>query len=137
MTVAPDIAVLAARAQVHRLRISNVSELAWRGRVHARERSLLQALDRSVAELHLHHAPVHEVELLLNVVVVKGRFDTGRDHDRVDSEGRYVEALAHLAEAGAVAEVVEMADSVALAPAHLLILGRTLHLLVSYRRCVF
>ena len=56
-----------------------------------------------------------EVQLLLLVVVVEAGFDARRQHDRVDAEGRHAEALADLAKAGPVAEVLEMRDRIALA----------------------
>ncbi len=65
-----------------------------------------------------------EVQLLLEVVVVKARLDARRQHDRVDAERRHAEALADLAKARAVAQVVQVRDRVALADGHVWVLAR-------------
>src|SRR4029077_7701431 len=134
-TVAADVAVLAAGDQVDGLDVPGVSDLAWRGGVDAREAALLQALHRAVAELHLDRAAVHEVQLLLDVVKVKARFDAGRQDDRVDAERRHAQALADLAEAGAIAEVVEVADRIALALGHSRVVSGSLHVVLLSSYC--
>src|SRR5262249_58033476 len=78
-------------------------------------------------ELHLDRSPVHEIELLLDLVGVERALVTGGHDDRVDAERAHAQALADLAEAGAVAEIVEVADGVAVGPPHLGVL-RSLHL---------
>ena len=70
---------------------------------------------------------MHEVQLLLDVVGVEAALDARRHHDRVDPEGGHLEALADLAEAGALAEVLEAADGVAMPPPYARILGGSLH----------
>ena len=54
----------------------------------------------------------------------------GGHDDRVDAEGGHAQALADLAKARPVAEVVEIADGVALALRHARILGGSLHLVL-------
>jgi hypothetical protein len=56
---------------------------------------------------------VHEVELVLRVVVVRGADVVRRVDDAVDAEGVHSERRADLAKAGALAEIVERTDLVA------------------------
>jgi len=70
---------------------------------------------------------VDEVQLLLQVVVVKARLDAGGEDDRVDAERRHTEALADLAETGPVAEVVEVGDGEAIAVRHSWVIAGSLH----------
>ena len=56
-----------------------------------------------------------EVELLLLVVVVSAALDAGGHDDRVHAERAHVEPAADLPKAGAVAEVLEVSDGVAVA----------------------
>src|SRR5271170_1291460 len=123
-SVAPDVAVLAAHAQVDGVGVSDVSHLARGGGVDACERALIEALDRAIAELHLDRPAVDEVQLLLDIVVVRPALDSGGHHDRVDAERGHLEALADLAKAGAIAP---------LHPA--ILLRRSLHV-VSCHRCL-
>ena len=89
-------------------------------RVHVSDAARLEKLVASVAETHAHTAAVDEVQLLLLIVPVPPGNETGRQHNRVDAEGRDPEFLTHLTKAGAVVHVVKIADrpSVAMRDRH-------------------
>ncbi len=125
--VATDVAVIAAGAHVHGVDVADVAYLAHGCGVHTRQPALAEPPHVAVAELHLDRAAMDEVQLLLGVVVVKARLDAGRQDDRVDAEGGHAEALADLAKAGPVAQVVEVGDGVAVAFGHARIVSRSLH----------
>ena len=72
-----------------------------------RQPARLQLLDGPVAELDRDPAGVQEVELLLLVVKMAPGRKAGRQDDCVYSERRYPQRRPYLAEAGALAEVVE------------------------------
>src|SRR5262249_50887210 len=82
-------------------------------RVDARQAAGAELVRRAVAERHRDAAAVHEVQLLLLVVVVPVRFEAGWHHDRVDAELLDVEPSADLAEAVALAHLLQVADRVA------------------------
>src|SRR5438094_896394 len=111
MTVALDVAVLAADDEHDQLLVADVRDLARRRRLDvadpARSEGPLLAVD-----LELRRAAVDEVELVLGVVVVEEAFLARRVDDRVDAERGHAERVADLAEAGPLAELVDRAEAV-------------------------
>src|SRR4051812_1063061 len=125
--VPPHIAVFAADDYVDGLvGVAEVPHFAGGGGVDPGEAAGAEALGRAVAEGELDFAAVDEVELLLLVVEVAAGLIGRRQHDRVDAEGGDPQLLADLAEAGALAEAVEVGDGVALTFGHVRV-GRVAH----------
>jgi hypothetical protein len=85
----------------------------------------------AVAELDRDATAVEEVELLLLLVEVAAGLEAGWDGDRVGAEGGDAEPLADLAEAVALAKVVEAGDGVPVAFGHIAHAGS----LAKRRRC--
>ena len=112
LSVAGDVAALAADDQKHEFVVGSVRDAARRCRLDVDEAALgddvLGALD-----LERGRAAVDEVELVLRVVVVLGPVVVGREDDRVDAEGGDAERRANLAKAVALAERIERTDLVA------------------------
>src|SRR5581483_5621419 len=106
VAVAFDVAVAAADDEEHGLLVERVRHLAWR-RGRDVEQSALAELAGLALHLDLHASAVDEVQLVLRVVVVVEAFEMGRVHDPVHAECRHAERASYLAEAGAVAELVE------------------------------
>src|SRR6266540_3554034 len=113
--VAAHVAVLAARDEVHRRLVADVLDLPHRRGVHAGEPARAEQVLRLVVQANPDPAAVDEVELLLLVVEVAAGLEARRDLDRVDAEGRDAELAAHLAEARALGERVDVRDGVAIA----------------------
>jgi hypothetical protein len=84
-------------------------------RVHPREAAAAELVALAVVEDELKLALVDEVELLLLVVKVTAGLDSGRKHHRVHAEGGHAERRPDLAEAGTLAQVVQVADGITLA----------------------
>src|SRR5262249_43557954 len=109
MAVALDVAALAADDEHDQVVVAAVRELARRRRL-----DVAQAAGAELAHLALHLEPrralVHEVELVLNVVVVLEPLEPGRHHDRVDAERVDSERAPHLAETVAVAELADRTE---------------------------
>src|SRR5882757_5958248 len=106
MTVALDVAVLAADDEDDRVLLERIRELARRCRL-AMEEAARAELAGLALDLDDHRPAVDEVELVLLVVVVLEALVAGRVDDRVHAEGGDAEGAADLAEAVAVAELVE------------------------------
>src|SRR5215472_8153202 len=112
MAVALDVAALAADDEHDQVVVAGVRELARRRRL-----DMAQAAGAELAHLPIDLEPrralVHEVELVLDVVIVLEALVSGRHHDRVDAERVDAERPPDLAEAVAVAELVDRSERVA------------------------
>src|SRR5207248_9117338 len=126
--VAAHITVLAAHADVGRVVLPHVADLARHRGVDARERALREAVYGAVSKLHLDRAAVDEVELLLDLVRVKAALHSRGHDDRVHAERAHAKGLADLAKAGGVAERAQVGDRVAGSVDHVPMLPRGLHL---------
>src|SRR5215210_8542388 len=113
--VAPDVAVLAAGDEVERRLIAHVPYLPYRGGVHASEAARTEDELGVVVQANLDAPAMNEVELLLLLVEVAAGLEPRRDLDRVHAEGGHAELAPDLAEAGAVAEPVDVRDGIAVA----------------------
>src|SRR5262249_18551447 len=109
MAVALDVAALAADDEHDQVVVAGVRELA-----RGRRLDVAQAAGAELAHLSIHLEPrralVDEVELVLDVVVVLETLEPGRHHDRVDAERVDAERPPDLAEAVALAELVDRTD---------------------------
>src|SRR5918994_940024 len=109
------VAVLPAGREVERGLFAHVLDLAHRRGVHAREPTRAEHVLAVVVERDPHAAPVHEVQLLLLLVVVAACGVARRNLDRVHAESGHAEPAPYLAEAGPVAERIDVRDGVAVA----------------------
>ena len=112
MTVPLDVAALAADDEDDRVVVARVRDAPRRRRAAVEEAALVE-LARLAADVDPDAPPVHEVELVLRVVEVLGPFVAGGIDDGVDAERLDPERLPDLAEAVAVAELVEGGERVA------------------------
>ena len=112
VTVALDVAALAADDEDDRVLVARVRDAPRSGRARVEEPALAE-LARLAVDVDPDAAPVHEVELVLRVVVVLGPLVVRRIDDRVDAERLDAERLPDLAEAVALAELVEGGERVA------------------------
>src|SRR5215217_438071 len=115
LAVAPDVAVLAARHEVQSRLVAHVLYAPHRRGVNAREPARAEQVLSTVAEGDPHVAPVDEIELLLLVVVVATRAVARRDLDRVHAKRGHAKLAPHLAEAGPLAQRLDVCDCVAVA----------------------
>src|SRR5919201_5567334 len=106
MAVAADVAALRADDQHHQVLVADARHHPRRRRLDVAEAARAK-LARLARELEPRAAGMDEVELVLLVVVARAADDPGRDHDRVHAERRHAERLADLAEARAVAELLQ------------------------------
>src|SRR5262249_51880762 len=106
-----DVAVLAADDEDHEVVVADVRQLAVRRRLDVAETAWAKLAHLAV-DLEPRRPAVDEVELVLRVVEVVDTLGAGRHHDRVDAERRHAERRADLAEAVALAELVEGAECV-------------------------
>ncbi len=106
VAVALHVAVLAADDQEHELVVADVRDPARGGRLDVKEASRAEC---PLLAVHLdpRRAAVDEVELVLGVVVVVDAGKAGGIDDAVDPECGDPHRAADLAEAGAVAQLVE------------------------------
>src|SRR3954462_12737559 len=108
MPVAFDVAVLAADHEQHELFVvARIREPAWRRRLDVDECAGAD-LPLLAADLGARATAVHEVELVLFVVVVQEALEPRRVDDPVHAERGHAELATNLAEAGALAELVQM-----------------------------
>src|SRR5690242_15727302 len=112
MPVARHVAVLAADHEDDRGLVERVRDRAARGGLGMEEPALAEVA-RLALGLDADPAPVDEVELVLHVVVVREALVTRWVVDGVDAEPRDAEGRANLAEAEALAELVEGREGVA------------------------
>src|SRR5215471_12292206 len=112
MAVALDVAALATDDEHDQIVVAGVRELARRRRL-----DVAHAAGAELAHLPFHLEPrralMDEVELVLDVVVVLEALEPGRHHDRVDAERVDAERPPDLAEAVALAELVDRTERVA------------------------
>src|SRR6185503_16757453 len=113
--VAAHVAVLAAGDEVERGLVADVLDLPHGGGVHAREAARAEHVLCVVVQADLDPPAVDEVELLLLVVEVAAGLEPRRELDRVDAERSDAQLAAELAEAGALAERLDVGDGVAVA----------------------
>src|SRR3954447_934238 len=111
LPVAGDVAVLAADDEHDQVVVADVRNLP-RGRRLDVAQTARAELAYLAVDLEPGRARVDEVELVLDVVVVEKALELRRVHDRVDAECRNAELLPHLAEPGAVAELVDRSEAV-------------------------
>src|SRR5204862_5211524 len=112
VAVALDVAALAADDEQDQVVVAGVRELARRRRL-----DVAQTTGAELAHLPFHLEPrralVDEIELVLEVVVVLEALEPGGHHDRVDPERLDAERPPHLAEAVAIAKLVDRTERVA------------------------
>jgi len=109
VAVALDVAVLAADDEDDCVFVERIRELARRRRLAVEEPAFAELAGLAV-DLYEHLAAMDEVQLVLRVVVVEDAVVAGRIDERVDAERRDAEWRADLAEAVAVAELVERGE---------------------------
>src|SRR4051794_21815006 len=98
MCLAPHVAAGAPRTPVDRVGLAHVPQPAHGLGVHTRQPALAQHVPGTVAELDLDPAAMHEVGLLLALVHVPVRGETGWEDDGVDPECGHSERAPDLAE---------------------------------------
>ena len=109
VAVSLDVAVLAADDEDDEIVVSLAFD-TLRGVVESTWKSPPGRVSVLALDDHSRLARVDEVELVLGVVVVEEALVRRRIHRRVDAERRDTERLADLAEAVALAELVERAE---------------------------
>src|SRR5205823_13214454 len=106
-----NVAVLAADREQDRFLVEGIRDLARSRRLHVEEAALVEH-SLLARDLDFDAAAMDEVELVLRVVEVEKAVMPGRHDDPVDPEGRHTERGPNLAEARAVAELVERGERV-------------------------
>src|SRR3989442_2148232 len=109
VAVALDVTARAAHDQHDQVLVAGVREAARRRRRDVDERAGTERALLAV-DLEARRPLVDEVELVLRVVVVQEALEAGRHHDRVHAERGYAERRADLAEAVALAELVQAGE---------------------------
>src|SRR5262249_47234025 len=112
MPIALDVPVLAADDEEHEVLVRrDVGELSRRRRLDVHHPA---GTELACLALHLDSrgAAVDEVQLVLLVVVVGEALEAGRVDDDVDAERSHPERVPHLAEARALAQLVDRREAV-------------------------
>src|SRR4051794_6893324 len=111
LPVAGDVAVLAADDEHDQVVVADVRNLP-RGRRLDVAQAARAELPYLAVDLEPCRARVDEVELVLHIVVVEEALELRRVDDRIDAECGNAELLPHLAEPGAVAELIDRSEAV-------------------------
>ena len=111
VAVAADVAVLRPDDEQDEVLVADARDAPRRRRLHVHDPARAE-LERVPGDVEARASAVDEVELVLLVVEVGAADDAGRQHERVDAEGRDAKLAAHLAE-DAVAHLVDRPEGVA------------------------